>query len=77
MNLVKVQSWFFPLMILLIGASNILVIYIGGLQYINGQIELGILAEFIIYITMLTWPVATVGWVTSIVQQAEASQKKE
>ena len=76
MNLVKVQSWFFPLMILLIGASNILVIYIGGLQYINGQIELGILAEFIIYVTMLTWPVATVGWVTSIVQQAEASQKR-
>jgi len=64
------------LMILLIGASNILVIYIGGLQYINGQIELGILAEFIIYVTMLTWPVATVGWVTSIVQQAEASQKR-
>ena len=76
MNLVKVQSWFFPLMILLIGASNILVIYIGGLQYINDQIELGILAEFIIYVTMLTWPVATVGWVTSIVQQAEASQKR-
>ena len=76
MSLVKVQSWFFPLMILLIGISNILVIYIGGIQYMNGEIELGILAEFIIYVTMLTWPVATVGWVTSIVQQAEASQKR-
>ena len=76
MSLVKVQSWFFPLMILLIGISNILVIYIGGNQYMSGQIELGVLAEFIIYVNMLTWPVATVGWVTSIIQQAEASQKR-
>lgn len=76
MSLVKIQSWFFPLMILLVGTSNILVIYIGGMQYMNGEIELGLLAEFIIYVTMLTWPVATVGWVTSIVQQAEASQKR-
>ena len=76
MSLVQVQAWFFPMMILLIGISNILVIFIGGSQYINGQIELGVLAEFIIYVNMLTWPVATVGWVTSIVQQAEASQKR-
>ena len=74
--LAKVQAWFFPLMILLIGFSNLLVIYIGGKQYIAGEIEIGVLAEFIIYVTMLTWPVATVGWVTSIVQQAEASQKR-
>ena len=70
MDLVKVQAWFFPMMILLIGASNVLVIYIGGLQYINGEIEFGVLAEFIMYVNMLTWPVATIGWVTSIVQQA-------
>lgn len=76
MSLVQVQAWFFPMMILLIGISNILVIFIGGSQYIAGQIELGVLAEFIIYVNMLTWPVATVGWVTSIVQQAEASQKR-
>lgn len=76
MSLVQVQAWFFPMMILLIGISNILVIFIGGNQYINGQIELGLLAEFIIYVNMLTWPVATVGWVTSIIQQAEASQKR-
>ena len=76
MRLVQVQAWFFPLMILLIGLSNVLVIFIGGRQFINGQIALGTLAEFIIYINMLTWPVATVGWVTSIVQQAEASQKR-
>ena len=76
MSLVKTQAWFFPLMILLIGISNILVVFIGGNQYMNNEIELGVLAEFIIYINMLTWPVATVGWVTSIVQQAEASQKR-
>lgn len=76
-NLVKVQAFFFPMMILLIGTSNLLVIYVGGMQYINGEVEsLGTIAEFIIYVNMLTWPVATVGWVTSIVQQAEASQKR-
>ena len=74
--LAKIQAWFFPLMILLIGFSNLLVIYVGGKQYIAGIIEIGVLAEFIIYVNMLTWPVATVGWVTSIVQQAEASQKR-
>ncbi|MCB0425579.1 MAG: ABC transporter ATP-binding protein, partial [Mangrovimonas sp.] len=77
LSLTRVQAWFFPMMILLIGLSNLLVIYVGGMQYINGEIEsLGTIAEFIIYVNMLTWPVATVGWVTSIVQQAEASQKR-
>lgn len=75
-SLARVQAWFFPLMVLLIGFSNLLVILVGGKQYINGVIEIGVLAEFIIYVNMLTWPVATVGWVTSIVQQAEASQKR-
>ena len=76
-NLTKVQALFFPLMILLIGISNLIVIYIGGMQYMNGEIEkIGTIAEFIIYVNMLTWPVATVGWVTSLVQQAEASQER-
>ena len=76
MNLVKVQAWFFPLMIFLIGLSNLIVIFIGGKQYTDGTIEIGVLAEFIIYINMLTWPVAAVGWVTSVIQQAEASQER-
>ena len=76
MNLVTLQAWFFPLMLLLIGASNLIVIMVGGSQYINGEIEIGILAEFIIYVNMLTWPVTVVGWLTSVVQQAEASQKR-
>jgi len=76
-DLAKVQALFFPSMILLIGVSNILVAYIGGMQYINGEIDnLGTIAEFLIYVNMLTWPVATVGWVTNLVQQAEASQKR-
>ena len=76
-SLVKVQALFFPLMILLIGISNILVIYIGGKQYLNGEIEnIGIIAEFIIYVNMLTWPVTSLGWISSIIQQAEASQKR-
>ena len=76
-DLAKVQAWFFPMMVLLIGASNLFVIYIGGMQYINGEIDsIGTIAEFLMYVNMLTWPVATVGWVTSIVQQAEASQKR-
>ena len=77
LDLVKVQALFFPLMLLLIGASNLMVVYIGGNQYINGQIkELGTIVEFLIFVNMLTWPVAVVGWVTSMVQQAEASQKR-
>ena len=76
-SLAKMQALFFPLMILLIGVSNIFVIYIGGKQYLDGSIEsIGIIAEFIIYVNMLTWPVASLGWISSIVQQAEASQKR-
>ncbi|WP_419214165.1 ABC transporter ATP-binding protein [Maribacter sp. X9] len=75
-SLAKVNAWFFPLMILLIGISNILVIYIGGKQYLAGKISVGLIAEFILYVNMLTWPVAIVGWLTSIVQTAAASQER-
>jgi len=75
LDLVKVQALFFPLMVLLIGFSNLLVVYIGGKQFLDGTIkDLGVIVEFIIFVNMLTWPVATVGWVSSIIQQAEASQ---
>lgn len=75
-DLYKVQALFFPLMILLIGISNIIVLYIGGKLYINEEIQIGVVAEFFLYVNILTWPVAIVGWVTSIVQQAEASQQR-
>ncbi|MBF6609036.1 MAG: ABC transporter ATP-binding protein [Flavobacterium sp.] len=77
MSLAKVQSLFGPLMIALIGVSNLVVIYFGGMMYIDGRIEnIGIIAEFILYVNMLTWPVASLGWVSSMVQEAEASQKR-
>ena len=77
LDLVKVQAFFFPLMIGVIGTSNLIVIWIGGQQYINGTItNLEVLVKFIIFVNMLTWPVATVGWVTSIIKAAEASQKR-
>ena len=75
-DLQKANALFFPLMILLIGISNLIVIYIGGLRYINGEIQSGVIIEFIMYVNILTWPVAVVGWVTSMVQQAEASQAR-
>ena len=76
-DLVRIQAMFFPLMIFLIGISNLFVIYIGGSKYLDGSIQqLGIIAEFIIYVNMLTWPVASLGWISSVVQQAEASQKR-
>ena len=77
MNLAKVQSLFGPLMLALIGVSNLVVIYFGGMMYINGSIKsIGTIAEFILYVNMLTWPVASLGWISSLVQEAEASQKR-
>ena len=77
MGLARVQSLFGPLMIALIGVSNLIVIYFGGMMYINGTIKsIGTIAEFILYVNMLTWPVASIGWVSSLVQEAEASQKR-
>ncbi|WP_162128506.1 ABC transporter ATP-binding protein [Flavobacterium phycosphaerae] len=77
MSLARVQSLFGPLMIALIGVSNLTVIYFGGLMYIDGTIKsIGTIAEFILYINMLTWPVASIGWVSSLIQEAEASQKR-
>ncbi|RMA58029.1 ABC transporter ATP-binding protein [Ulvibacter antarcticus] len=75
-DLAKVQALFFPLMMLLIGASNLMVIYVGGNQFMEDKIDFGTIVEFLIYVNMLTWPVAVVGWVTSMIQQAAASQKR-
>ena len=76
LDLAKTNAFFFPLMVLLIGASNILTVYMGGIMVVNGTITPGNIAEFVIYVNMLTWPVTAVGWVTSIIQQAAASQKR-
>ena len=76
MSLVKVSALFYPTMLLLIGLSTILTIYIGGVQVMNGSITPGNIAEFIIYINQLTFPVTMLGWVTSLIQRAAASQKR-
>lgn len=77
LSLARIQALFGPLMLALIGISNLVVIYFGGLMYIDGTIKsIGTIAEFILYVNMLTWPVASLGWVSSMVQEAEASQKR-
>ena len=76
LDLVRVNALFYPLMILLIGLSTLFTIYIGGLEAIAGKIQVGDIATYVIYVNMLTWPVASLGWVTSIVQRSAASQKR-
>lgn len=76
LKLTKVQSLFFPLIMALIGLSTILTVYAGSTEVINGTLTFGTIAEFIIYVNLLTWPVASLGWTTSLVQRAEASQKR-
>ena len=76
MALVKVQALFYPLVLLLVGLSNIIVMYIGGVEVMKGNITPGNIAEFIVYLNMLTFPVMALGWVTSLIQRAAASQKR-
>lgn len=76
MDLVKTNAYFAPTMLLLIGLSTIFTIYIGGQEYIAGNITKGNILEFVIYINMLTWPVTAIGWVSSIIQRASASQER-
>lgn len=76
LNLIKVQALFYPTMLLLVGLSTILTVYIGGKQVINGAITPGNIAEFIVYVNQLTFPVTMLGWVTSLIQRASASQKR-
>ncbi|MEQ8624652.1 MAG: ABC transporter ATP-binding protein [Vicingaceae bacterium] len=81
LDLVKLEAFFFPIMMMLIGLSTILTVYIGGMKVIEGQgapgsLTIGNIAEFVIYVNMLTWPVTALGWVTSLIQRAAASQTR-
>jgi len=76
LELARVNALFYPLMLLLIGTSTIITVYVGGLLVVRGSITTGNIAEFVIYVNMLTWPVTAIGWIASIVQQAAASQKR-
>ncbi len=74
LRIARVEAFFFPLMMILIGASTLLVVFVGGLQVSRGEVTPGNIAEFVIYVNMLTWPVTSIGWIASLIQQAEASQ---
>jgi len=76
LELIRVDAFFFPLMSLLIGASIIITVYVGGLLVIEGKLTAGNITSFVIYINMLTWPVTAIGWIASLTQQASASQKR-
>ena len=76
LELAKIDALFFPLMVLLIGISTIITVYVGGLKVTTGELTPGNIAEFVIYVNMLTWPVTAIGWIASIIQQAAASQKR-
>lgn len=76
LELAKVNAYFYPLMLFLIGISTIITIYVGGILVMSGEISTGNIAEFVIYINMLAWPVTSIGWVASIIQRAAASQKR-
>ena len=76
LKLTRVQALFIPLIMGLIGLSTILTIYVGSVEVLNGKLTFGNIAEFVMYVNLLTWPVASLGWVSSIVQRAAASQKR-
>lgn len=76
MELARVNAFFYPLMLLLVGASTIITVFMGGRMVLEGKISPGNIAEFVIYVNMLTWPVTAIGWVASIIQQAAVSQKR-
>ena len=76
LSLAFVNSFFLPAIVLLIGLSTILTIYIGGIKTINNEIDYGDILQFVFYINLLTWPFASIGWVTSLIQRAAASQKR-
>jgi ATP-binding cassette subfamily B multidrug efflux pump len=76
MALAKVQALFYPIMLLLVGLSNVITMYVGGVEVMRGNISSGNIAEFIVYLNMLSFPVISLGWVTSLIQRAAASQKR-
>lgn len=76
LDLARVEAIYFPVIFILVGLSTLLTVFIGGTQVIQGKITAGNIAEFVIYINMLTWPIASVGWVMALVQRAGASQKR-
>ena len=76
LSLAKTNAFFIPVIVSLIGLSTVIIVYFGGLKSINNELSIGEILQFIFYINMLTWPIASIGWVTSLIQRAAASQKR-
>jgi len=76
LQLTRVNALFFPFIMSLVGLSTILTVYAGGVEVIRESVSIGNIAEFILYVSLLTWPVTSLGWITSIIQRAAASQKR-
>ncbi len=76
MNMVRIQAWLFPILFLVTGLSIIIVIWLGGIKVIRGELNLGEITAFIVYLGILIWPMIAFGWVINIIQQAEASMRR-
>ncbi|RLZ12718.1 ABC transporter ATP-binding protein [Faecalibacter macacae] len=76
LHLSQIQAAFGPLMVIVVGVSNLIILYLGGLKYINGDLDIGAIAEFFLYLNMLIWPFTSLGWITTVVQRAEASMTR-
>lgn len=76
LHLSQIQAAFGPLMVIVVGVSNLIILYLGGLKYINGDLDIGAIAEFFLYLNMLIWPFTSLGWITTVVQRAEASMAR-
>lgn len=73
LSLAQTEAFFFPLMILIVGVSNLLILYMGGVRYAEGKLDIGVVAQYFMYLNMLIWPFTSLGWVTMLIQRAEAS----
>ncbi len=76
LHLTQIQAAFGPLMVVIVGISNLIILYLGGLKYIAGDLDIGAIAEFFLYLNMLIWPFTSLGWITMVVQRAEASMAR-
>src|SRR5690606_24848495 len=76
LSLAQTEAFFFPLMVLIVGISNLLILYMGGVRYYEGKLNIGVIAQYFMYLNMLIWPFTSLGWVTMLVQRAEASMAR-
>ncbi|MDD3773027.1 MAG: ABC transporter transmembrane domain-containing protein, partial [Weeksellaceae bacterium] len=76
LSLAQIEAFFSPLMILIVGISNLLILYLGGIRYFEGKLNIGVIAQYFMYLNMLIWPFTSLGYVTMLIQRAEASMAR-